>query len=235
MSMRYQRALAVLLLLALLVAGCAQAQPTAQPTPAAPAAEATATLPASEAYPAPPTTETNAEPTAPAGEAYPALPEPTAPAEPYDAPAPEDAASEAPAAALTSQVKIFLVAPEDKGQTGKLIGCDDSIVAVERPIEPTTEPLKAALEQLLSLRERGYGQSGLYNALYQSRLQLDSVSVTGDRADVALSGDLMLGGVCDNPRVEAQIEETVLQFPEVKQVQVTVNGVPLEELLSQQG
>ena len=208
-----------LLLLALLAAGCAQAQTPAQPTPAAPA-DATATNPAGEAYPV----------ATPAGEA--AQPDPTATPAAYAAPEATVAATQAPAAALTSQVKIFLVAIGDKGQAGKQIGCDDSIVAVERPIEPTSEPLKAALEQLLSLREREYGQSGLYNALYQSELKLDSVTVSGDKATVAISGKMQLGGICDNPRFEAQILETVLQFPEVKQVEVTVNGTPLEQVLS---
>jgi hypothetical protein len=50
-----------------------------------------------------------------------------------------------------------------------------------------------------------------------------------------LSGTMMLGGVCDNPRVEAQLEETALQFPTVSQVSVFVNSRPLEEVLSLKG
>jgi hypothetical protein len=45
----------------------------------------------------------------------------------------------------------------------------------------------------------------------------------------------MLGGVCDNPRVEAQIEETALQFATVSEVAVFVNGKPLEEIISLKG
>jgi hypothetical protein len=44
----------------------------------------------------------------------------------------------------------------------------------------------------------------------------------------------MLGGVCDSPRVQAQIEQTALQFSTVSEVEVFVNDTPLEEVLSQQ-
>jgi hypothetical protein len=42
----------------------------------------------------------------------------------------------------------------------------------------------------------------------------------------------MLGGVCDNPRVEAQLVETAMQFPGVMEAAITINGTPLEEALS---
>ncbi len=56
----------------------------------------------------------------------------------------------------------------DNGVSGTKFGCDDSLVAVEVPIAPTVGVLRAALNQLLSLKSSYYGQSGLYTALYQS-------------------------------------------------------------------
>ncbi len=44
----------------------------------------------------------------------------------------------------------------------------------------------------------------------------------------------MLGGTCDSPRVEAQIEQTALQFDDVTGVEVTLDGEPLADVLSQQ-
>lgn len=132
-------------------------------------------------------------------------------------------------------VKVFLIALEDGGRSGKKIGCDDSVIPVQVAIAPTRGVLQAALEELLSLKEAYYGQSGLYNALYQSDLKLDSVSIEQGKAIIHLSGTMMLGGVCDNARVEAQLEETALQFPTVSQVSVFVNGRPLEEVLSLKG
>ncbi len=132
-----------------------------------------------------------------------------------------------------TRVKIFLIAIDDNGKSGKKIGCNDSVVPVERPVPSTQAPLAAALTELFSIHDRNYGQSGLYNALYQSTLKVDSTTIASAKATVNLSGKVTLGGVCDNPRVKAQIEETALQFPTVSQVQVFVNNIPIDQVLSE--
>jgi hypothetical protein len=100
-------------------------------------------------------------------------------------------------------------------------------------IPPTQEVLKAAVEALLSVKDEYYGQSGLYNALYQSDLQVESVSVdTNGKASVYLTGNLIMGGDCDTPRVLAQVKQTVLQFPTVKNVTIFINGKPLSDVFS---
>ncbi len=133
-----------------------------------------------------------------------------------------------------SQVNLYLIAVGDAGAQGRPIGCDDSLVAVRIDIPPTTTPLTAAYQRLLALNAREFGESGFYNALYQSDLQLQSATVENGTATVRLTGTLRLGGVCDNPRVEAQLEETALQFPTVDRVNVFINGEPLEDVLSLQ-
>lgn len=132
-----------------------------------------------------------------------------------------------------TKIKIFLVALEDNGQTGKMIGCGDSIVSVDRGEKNTQEPIKTALEELFSIKEQFYGQSGLYNALAQSNLKVDQASLDNNKATVYLSGTYSLSGTCDNPRFEAQIKETVLQF--ASEVKVFLNNKPLEEVLSGKG
>jgi hypothetical protein len=129
-------------------------------------------------------------------------------------------------------VRIFLIGIEDGGKSGKLIGCNDSAVPVIVKISFTKGVLKATLEHLLSLKDEYYDQSGLYNALYQSNLHLDNAKIENGEAMINLSGKILLGGECDNPRVEAQIKETALQFSTVKKVTVLINGKPLEEVLS---
>jgi spore germination protein GerM len=94
--------------------------------------------------------------------------------------------------------------------------------------------LRAALLQLLSIKDTSYGESGLYTALAQADLSLDEVSIENGEAVIKLSGDLSLGGVCDNPRVQAQLVETALQFPTVNKVSIFLNDEPLEEALSMQ-
>ncbi|MEK9163392.1 MAG: GerMN domain-containing protein [Chloroflexota bacterium] len=129
-------------------------------------------------------------------------------------------------------VKIFLIAQDDNGKSGKKIGCNDSVVGVNVAIQPTVGVLRAAYESLLAQKSQFYGQSGLYNALYQSKLEVEGVNLKDDKAIVTLKGTLTLGGVCDNPRVEAQLTETGKQFDNVKEVEVLINGKPLKDVLS---
>lgn len=136
--------------------------------------------------------------------------------------------------AAEQTVKIFLIALEDNGQSGPLVGCGDSAVSVTVTIPRTQGVLRAALERLLSAKQQFYGESGFYNALYQSDLELKNVTIDQGKAIIYLTGTVMLGGVCDSPRFEAQIEQTALQFSTVSNVEVFINDIPLEEVLSQQ-
>jgi hypothetical protein len=133
-------------------------------------------------------------------------------------------------------VNIYLVAVGDNGVSGELIGCGDSLVPVQVAIEPTLGVLRAALTELFKLEgQADYGQSGLYNALYLSHLEIDDLAVVNGQATMKLSGQIVTGGECDIPRIEAQLRAIALQFSTVKQVTITVNGVPLAELLDLRG
>src|SRR5215210_422058 len=137
-----------------------------------------------------------------------------------------------PGTTADQTVKIVLIALEDNGQSGTLVGCGDSAIPITVTIPPTQGVLRAALEKLFSAKNQLYGESGYYNALYQSDLQVSGVTIEQGKAIIHLTGSLMLGGVCDAPRVEAQIEQTALQFSTVKEVAVFINDVPLEDVLS---
>jgi hypothetical protein len=123
-------------------------------------------------------------------------------------------------------VSVTLVSPSDGGP----VGCQDSIHSVQREIEATRDAAtraRRALESLFAIEDQWYGESGLYNALYQSDLTVDSVTVANNTATVHLSGQIRYGGVCDEPRVKAQIVYTVRNAARVDNVVVTVNGQPL--------
>ncbi len=132
-------------------------------------------------------------------------------------------------------VQIYLIAIDDNGQSGIPVGCGDSAVPAVVQIEPTQDVLKAALEALLSIKEQYYGQSGLYDALYQSDLLVESLKITDGVAEVHLAGSMVLGGECDDPRVQAQIEQTILQFSTVTKADVYINGNTLADALSLKG
>jgi hypothetical protein len=108
-----------------------------------------------------------------------------------------------------------------------LVGCGDSAVPITVTIPKIQGVLRASLEKLLSAKQQFYGEAGLYNALYQSNLQVADVTIEAGKAIIHLTGTITLGGICDAPRLEAQIEQTALQFSTVNEVAVFVNDVPL--------
>ncbi len=133
---------------------------------------------------------------------------------------------------VSPPTSIYLVLIDDNGQNGKKIGCNDSVVPVNVMIPEGSDPKYSAIEQLLSMKEQHIGD--YYNALYQSDLVVTSLNTDSQgNLSLALDGQILLGGVCDNPRFQAQIEETLRQFPDVQNVSVTIGGVPLQELLSE--
>jgi hypothetical protein len=113
------------------------------------------------------------------------------------------------------------------------VGCGDSAIPINVTVPRTQGILRAALEKLLSAKQQFYGESGYYNALYQSNLQIAGVTIAQGKATIRLTGTVRLGGTCDAPRLAAQIEQTALQFSTVSEVEVFINDVPLEDVLSQ--
>jgi Sporulation and spore germination len=120
------------------------------------------------------------------------------------------------------QIKVYLVAVGDNGQAGKKIGCEDSLVAVTRSIRKTAAPLKAALEELLSTPPETGDNPKLQNFWKGRNLKVRSVSIRKFTATIHISGEVFVAGVCDQPRIESQIEETARQFPTVKRVKVFI-------------
>jgi len=120
-----------------------------------------------------------------------------------------------------------------------VVGCQDSLVPVtglDIGNQPTTEDkISAALGKLFAIHDQYYGESGLYNALYQSHLSVDRVTLDGSRAVVHISGTFQLGGECDTPRVLGQIQSTVMQFPGITRADIVYQGNLLSIVLSARG
>lgn len=146
------------------------------------------------------------------------------------------------------EVRIFLVElaadGEGTGQPagGETFGCGDRLRGVDVPVASegldTAGRIGAALRSLLEAEGGPETPGDLYSAFSRSSLTVESVAaVPGVEGlyRVELAGDLALGGVCDNPRVRAQLEATARQFEGVEEVEVSVGGEPLEALLSGRG
>lgn len=129
------------------------------------------------------------------------------------------------------RINIAYTADGDDGKIGEKVGCGDSVVLVSKTAQ-TTGGLEEALRILLADKSEKYGTTGLRNALWQSSLTLNEVVVERKTANVKLSGNFQLSGVCDIPRAKAQLESTIKASSDVTVVNVTVNGKALDEALS---
>lgn len=120
------------------------------------------------------------------------------------------------------------------GSNGPL-GCGDRVAPVLQEVPATNAILRATLDRLLSIRTEFYPNSNLYNALWQSRLSIADVSITNRVATIRLTGQIVMSGTCDGPRIQAQLEQAALQFSTVNQVRVFINGNTLQSVLASDG
>ena len=128
-------------------------------------------------------------------------------------------------------IKVYLVRLGDEGKTGKKIGCGDSLVATTRSIQPTTAPLTAAINELLTTPQHPAGNPPLENFWKGRNLRVVSVGILNNTATIRLAGEVFVAGICDVPRIESQIEETAKQFPTVKRVRVFIGNQTLRNAL----
>lgn len=127
---------------------------------------------------------------------------------------------------------IYYVAVGDNGGSGPAIGCGDSLVATTTAPVRFTDQVRPSIEALLANKTRDVGQSGLINVLYQSTLTYLGGELNGSTITIWLSGQFMLGGVCDVPRAKGQLEYTAMAASGATSAQVFVNGRPIDEVLS---
>jgi hypothetical protein len=124
------------------------------------------------------------------------------------------------------------VALGDQGQAGPMIGCGDSIVATETGPVIYASKVEASMSDLLEDKDTVHGESGLMNALASSDLSYVSSSVSGDTVTVELTGEISSGGVCDDPRIIAQLTHTAKVAAGTGEAKILVDGIDINEKLS---
>ena len=112
------------------------------------------------------------------------------------------------------------------------MGCGDRVLAIPYAVPEEVDPLLVAVEALLRPDNAPARRAGLYNALASSSLTVESLGVQRGTAILRLSGELRITGECDRERITGQLNATLLQYREIVNTEITVNGVGLEELLS---
>ncbi|WP_227471437.1 hypothetical protein [Paenarthrobacter sp. YJN-5] len=171
--------------------------------------------------------------TASATTSAPAASTPVAP--PSSAPASTPATQEPVPSGLPEQtgpLTVYYVAVGDNGVSGPRIGCGDSLVATTTAPVTFTDQVGPSINALLANKSRDVGLSGLINVLYQSNLSYLGGELNGSTITIWLSGQFMLGGVCDVPRAKAQLEYTAMAASGATSAQVFVNNRPIDEVLS---
>ena len=131
----------------------------------------------------------------------------------------------------TDEARIFLIDREDGGVMGPRIGCGDSVVAVEVALPAPRPALRGALEALLAIDTPYHPATGLYSALHASPLEIRRVQNREGRVRIDLAGWVELQEKCDGPRVLEQLTRTTGQFPDVRDVELWVDGVRLDSVL----
>ncbi len=132
----------------------------------------------------------------------------------------------------SSSVMLFFIMLEPN-VAGETIGCGDAVVSLATNAGQAKAPLRFALDRLLAMRVTTLPGIGAYNALHQAELKVDSVAIRGDSAIIGLSGKFSYAGVCDAPRIEAQLTRTATQFPTIRTASFFINGRPLRDMLSE--
>ncbi|WP_144662105.1 GerMN domain-containing protein [Paenarthrobacter nicotinovorans] len=206
------------------------------PSPAAPSIPAagipSVAVPAEP--PASPTVATASSP-ASAGTAGPRATQPVPVVEPSPEPgtsAPEPSATAMLAPELDADgPAVYYVAIDDGGARGVRFGCNDSLVPV-RGVSVPGDPLSVALGRLLEAGLPVDSDAALYDSLAGSSLRFLSGYMNGSTAVVNLSGSLRPSGVCDIPRIQAQLIHTVVSATGASRAEIYVNGRTLTEALS---
>lgn len=137
---------------------------------------------------------------------------------------------------------VYYVLLNDGGSNGVRFGCNDSLVGMQEARKAGVEPLPAAINALLAAApdispSSPQGKTGpdMYNALAASRLTFLSGTFDGTTVTVYLSGSLNPGGVCDVPRLEAQLTQTAVASVGAVRAEVYVNGQRLADALRLDG
>lgn len=110
--------------------------------------------------------------------------------------------------------------------------CGDRVLAIPYAVPEGEDPLRTAVEALLRPDNGPARRAGLYNALASSSLTIERLEVHRGTAMLDLAGELRTIDSCDRERVTGQLNATLLQYREIVNVRITVNGIPLEQALS---
>ncbi len=143
-----------------------------------------------------------------------------------------------PTATTAPPLMFYLVAPNDNGASGPMIGCQDSIVAVDTGQDATgslATQMAASLAALFTIGSDTYGQSGFVDELNQSILAVRDINISATTVTINLTGSLKLSGICSDERQQAQILYTVFQYKGFQTALIKIGDKNMKQLFDASG
>jgi LysM repeat protein len=143
-----------------------------------------------------------------------------------------------PPTASGSRLVLYYIVGDSGGTDAVPVGCDTYLIPArtEGPATPDAAgDIRASLNRLLNATSTQVGQSGLVNYWGGQGLSLTSVGVSGSRADITISGNVSLSGVCSDAAIEAQILLSVFSVPGIDRAFIIIGGRNMKQLFDASG
>ena len=128
----------------------------------------------------------------------------------------------------TMTVKVYFI---NQDQDPQRLDCS-RVDAVSRTVPKSVAAARAALEMLLAGPTEGENQAGFITVINPG-VTVASLSISDGVAHVTFSSELQqdVGGSCRVTAIRSQIEQTLMQFPSVTSVRLSVEGFADDEVL----
>ncbi len=137
-------------------------------------------------------------------------------------------------------VVVFLVAEksEYKGTDAYMeFGCESLLVPIKRDFVKTQSDLAEAIVQLITIKQNAYADIGLRNAVAPSAptIRLTGIHYEGKTRIIDFEGSFVSSGVCEDPRIKAQIEETIKLYSDNYEIHLNGTAANWKCLFNQSG
>ena len=134
------------------------------------------------------------------------------------------------AATVTMPTQTIKVYFSNSVLNPKMLDCG-LVYPIEREVVKTPAPARAALNELLYGLSWDEANAGYFNSINQG-VKINSLNIVDGvaRADFDKRMDEAMGGSCRVAAIRAQITQTLMQFPTVKSVVISVDGNSEEAL-----
>jgi hypothetical protein len=125
---------------------------------------------------------------------------------------------------------VYFYIPGDNGDNGELIWCGDSLSPMQNTVYTNIDPLRSAINALLTVENDMVKAFWLDNALESNKLEIDYIQDNNTYTIIALTGELKIQSDCNLSRIKWQLVRTAWQFFRNNNFIILINNTPLNEI-----